>query len=195
MLSVLWALFVLPPQVLEWSGRGGAADWVVAMYDGLGYRGLVRQLRLAGLDDVYLIFGAAIVPSIVLVWWATRPALRALGWSGRALSWGWLAFAPFVALSYLNHPADAPLHLLWGAEAFVLLALFAWSIVVAIIAPRGAGIPLWVRVLVGGTALFGVGGTLLAGYWPHGTMLGIGALAIALALWRPVPAGERAPAG
>lgn len=185
-LSIVWAAAILPPQVLDWAGRGGSVWWAVAMYDGLGYRSLVRGLASVGLGDTYLVFGVAIVPTMLLVWWATRPALLALGWSGAVLSWGWFGLAPVTAISYLNHADDAPLRAIWGAEGFWLMALFLWGIVVAIVAPRRRGIPVWVRIVVGATVLFGIGGTLLGGYYPHGTMIGIGVQAVILALWAPV---------
>lgn len=185
-LSILWALFVLPPQVLDWSGRAGAPAWVTAMYDGLGYRGIGRWLAGIGLGDSYLVWGVAIVGSILLAWWAMRPASASLGWSGRVLDWGWIAFAVATVLGYLNWPEDAPLHALWGADGILLAAVLLWAVAAAIL---GREASTRIRVLTGLTPAFGVAGTLIAGYWPHSTMLGIGALAVLLALRRPAPAG------
>ena len=53
-------------------------------------------------------------------------------------------------LSYLNHPTDAPLHALWGAEGFALLVTGLWA-VFAGVAPRAAGVPAWERALIGST--------------------------------------------
>src|SRR5690606_17736393 len=72
-LAVLWTLFVLPPQVLDWSGRRGTFRWVVTQYDALGYLRLEGWLADRGLDDTYIVFGVAIVLSILLTWWAMRP--------------------------------------------------------------------------------------------------------------------------
>ena len=189
--AIVWILAILPPQLLEWSGRSGTPAWVLFLYDSLGYASLERAL---GSVDPYVLFGAGVVPAMLLVWWSLRPALRGLGWSGTALSWGWFALAPVTALSYLSAPEDSPLHVVWGAEGFWLLLLFAWAVLVAIVAPRGQGIPLWLRISVGLTVLFGVLGTLLATYYPHGTMLGIAAQAVVLARWPGVSRADAAAA-
>lgn len=110
--------------------------------------------------------------------------LVAMGVPGRVLAWAWLALAPVVALSYLNHPPSAPLHLLRGAEAFWFLAIFAWSPIAALMARR-RGLPRRVLVLVALTGVVGVLSTVVAGYWPHSTMLGIGLEAALLARWYP----------
>lgn len=198
-LATLWALLALPPQAVEWQrwwSSDAPSPWVRFLYDVLPYRVLERALAGAGLEDRYLVFGVAIVPAMVLAWWAMKGALDRLGPLGRALGWAWPALSVVTALSYLNHPSDAPLHLLWGTEAFVLAAIFLLSIIVAIAAPRRRGIPLWVRLLVAATPVIGIGATLAGGYWPHATMIGIGLQSIALASWRPRPsdpAGGRTP--
>lgn len=185
-LATIWALLALPPQAVEWQ-RWWASDsphtWVRWLYDALPYRALERALAAQGLDDRYLVFGVAIVPSMLLAWWAMNPALCRFGPLGRALSGGWLVLAPVTLLSYLNHPSDAPLHALWGAEAFVLAAIFLFSIVVAVAAARRRGVALRIRLLLAATPLIGIAATLAGGYWPHATMIGIGVQSIVLARW------------
>lgn len=181
LVAALWSLFVLPPQMVVWSGLGGTPAWLRWMNRAPVYDVLRDGLDDIGLTDHYLVFGVAIAPAMLLAWWAMSPALRTLGWSGRVLSVLWLVLGPLTALSYLNHDDGAPLRAIWGAELFALLTIGAWAIVAAAVAPRGRGIPVLRRVLVGATALFGIGGTLLGGYYPHGTMIGVGVLAACLA--------------
>jgi len=192
--AIVWILAILPPQLLDWSGRSGTPSWVLFLYDKLGYAGLLE--RLEGVDT-YVLFGAGVIPAALLVWWSLHPALREFGWSGKALSWGWFALAPVILVSYLATPEDSPIHVLWGAEAPWFLLLFAWAILAASIAPRGIGIPSWVRISVGLTLVFGAVGTILATYYPHGTIMGIAVQAILLARWQPSassPQGAQNPA-
>jgi hypothetical protein len=143
-----------------------------------------------GQPDFYLVFGAAASASFVLIWLATGPVLSVLGWSGRVLGWLILTGAPVTVLSYLNHPADAPLRPIWGAEAFVLIAIGLWAVVVAFAAPRTSGVPVWERLLLGSTLPVLVIATAALGYYPHGTLVGLGLEAAALAAWgaRAAPA-------
>ena len=99
------------------------------------------------------------------------------------MAWLIVAGAPITALSYLNTPREAPLHLFWGAEAFVLTAVGIAGIVAAITARSR-----WrfrVRILLGATMPLLVLGTLAAGYWPHGPLVVLGAEAIAVILAAP----------
>ncbi len=193
--AAVWALAVHPPVSLEWAGPDGAPDWIIAMARWPVYEALIDGVDAIGWTDHYLVFGAAIVPAMLLAWWALHAPLRGFGAWGAVLSAMWLLLCPVTLLSYLNHPEDAPLHGLWGAEAFVLIGAFALALLVGIVGGRTRRVPLLARVLVASTVLFGVGGTMLTGYYPHGTMIGIGALA-ALVAWsstRPVP--ELSPSG
>ena len=104
------------------------------------------------------------------------------------MAWLIVAGAPITALSYLNTPREAPLHLFWGAEAFVLTAVGIAGIVAAITARSR-----WrfrVRILLGATMPLLVLGTLAAGYWPHGPLVVLGAEAIAVILAAPKAAFE-----
>ncbi len=127
-----------------------------------------------------MLWGLAIVPAELLAWWAMHRGLRAFGGWGLALSATWLLVAPVTTLSYLNHDDGAPLRLLWGAEAFVLLAALVLAVVVAFTG-RGRPVRTVTRVIVGCTVVFGVVATLLTGYYPHGTYIGIGLLAALIA--------------
>jgi len=190
-LAIVWTLALLPPQLLEWSGRAGAPAWALWMFDHLGYASLMRMLE--GLDT-YVLFGAPVAVSVLLVWWSLRPALSALGWSGRALAWGWFGLAPVTVTSYLVGDGEGPLRFLWGAEAPWCLLLFVWAVVVALVAPRDRGVPRSVRLLVGLTAVFGAAGTILATYYPHGTVVGIAVQAMLIARWPVGPADDERPA-
>ena len=182
-LAALWAFVLLPPQHAVWSGAG-APPWIAAIDALPVYDGIRLWLTSIGLDDFYLVFGAAASVSFVLIWWATGPAFAELGWSGRVLGWLVLLSAPITLLSYLNHPADAPLHRLWGAEGFALLLIGLWALVV-VIATRSMPPPSWERVLLGFTLPILLIATLVFGYWPHGTLIGFGVEAAVLAAWAP----------
>jgi len=193
LVGTVWAFLLLPPQQAEWSGAD-APRWLQAL-DALPMYDQAREaLRAAGTADFYLVFGAASALSFVLIWLATLAAFAAAGWSGRVLGALVLIGAPLTFVSYLSHAEAAPLHALWGAEAFVLMAVGVWAVVVAIAAPRGR-IPVWERVLIGLTPAVVVASTLTLSYWPHGTLVGLGLEAAAIAAFGARPdAPPHAPA-
>ncbi|HET6673502.1 MAG TPA: hypothetical protein VFG92_09015 [Agromyces sp.] len=184
-LAALWAFVLLPPQHAVWSGAD-SPPWIAAI-DALPiYRELRQWLSSIGLDDFYLTFGAAASVSFILIWYATGPTFAVLGWSGRVLGWLVLLSAPITFLSYLNHPTDAPLHWLWGAEAFALLLIGLWAVVAAV-APRTSAIPVWETALLAATLPIVFMATIAFGYWPHGSLIGLGVEASVLAAWAPRP--------
>jgi hypothetical protein len=189
--AALWAFVLLPPQVAVWSGSD-FPTWIAAINALPVYDGIRLRLISAGLGDFYLVFGAAASLSFLLIWLATGPVFAALGWSGRVLGWLVLLAAPATLMSYLNHPTDAPLHGLWGAEGFALMLIGIWAVVVAIVAPRGRGIPGWERALLAATLPIIIVSTLAFSYWPHGTLIGLGLEAAALASWAPRGEARRA---
>ncbi|MFF2276475.1 hypothetical protein [Agromyces sp. NPDC058126] len=180
--ATAWAFFLLPPQQAVWSGAG-SPFWLAALDDSPVYEGLRAWLVAAGASDFYLVFGAAASLSFLLIWFATGPAFARFGWSGRVLGWIILAGAPITVLSYANHPVGAPLHWLWGAEGVTLLAIGVWALVVAILAPRDGSVPVWERLLLVVTLPVIVGSTVLLTYWPHGSLVGLGLMAVAFAAW------------
>ncbi|MBM7504904.1 hypothetical protein ACFPER_15490 [Agromyces aurantiacus] len=183
LIASAWAFLLLPPQQLAFSGAYAMPRWLFELDRLAGYDGVREALAALGWSDFYLVFGAAAALSFLLIWFATGPAFAALGWSGRVLG-GLVLFGGVVTvLSYLNHPADAPLRWIWGGEAFVLMAVGVWALVVAFVAPRDASIPRWERILLGLTLPILVAATLLLSYWPHGTLVGLGLEAAALAAW------------
>ncbi|MEI5582944.1 MULTISPECIES: hypothetical protein [unclassified Agromyces] len=183
LLAAAWAFVLLPPQLHAFAGAYAMPRWLFELHR-LGPYDAVRGWLVAnGQPDFYLVFGAAASTSFVLIWLATGPVLGALGWSGRVLGWLVLAGAPVTLLSYLNHPAEAPLRVLWGAEAFVLIAIGLWAVVAAFAAPRGSGVPVWERLLLGGTLPVLVIASAALGYYPHGTLVGLGLEAAVLAAW------------
>lgn len=189
LIAAAWAFILLPPQQHAFSGAYAMPAWLFALNRMSPYDTVREWLVANGQSDFYLVFGAAASASFLLIWLATGPAFAALGRSGRVLGWLVLAGAPVTLLSYLNHPSDAPLRFLWGAEAFVLIAIGLWSLVVAFAAPRGAGVPRWERVLLAATLPVLVLATLALSYYPHGTLVGLGLEAAVLAGW-----GARLPA-
>jgi hypothetical protein len=183
LLAAAWAFLLLPPQVHAFAGAYAMPRWLFEL-NRLGAYDVVRGWLVAnGQPDFYLVFGAAASASFVLIWLATRPVLDAVGWSGRVLGWLVFAGAPVTLLSYLNHAADAPLRGIWGAEAFVLIAIGLWAVVVAFAAPRDSGVPVWERLLLGATLPVLVIATAALAYYPHGTLVGLGLEAAALAAW------------
>lgn len=168
-LAGVWALFLLPPQLVDWAHGPG---WAIALNDSPFYRAVHALRESLGLDDIYAVFGSAIAVSMVLLWWATAPVLTWLGWSGRVFSAVLLALAPVTVVSYLSHEESAPLHFLWGAEGFGLILLGVLGIVVAV-ATRADGVRWWLRLLFGATLLIEVAFTWALVYYPHGTVVGL----------------------
>lgn len=192
--AALWSFVLLPPQQHAFSGAYAMPKWLFDL-DRLPVYDAARDwLVSVGLPDFYIAFGAAASVSFILVWFAAGPPLAGLGWSGRVLSWLILAGAPITVLSYLSTPTTAPTHWLWGAEGPLLVLIGLWAIVVAFAAPRRSGVRVWERLLVGFTLPILAGATLLLSYWPHGTLVGLGLEAAALAAWgaRPATAGAEA---
>lgn len=183
--AALWAFFLLPPQQAVWSGSGALPEWLMVLERLPVYDGIRLQLQSIGQADLYLVFGSAVSLSFVLLWFATGPVLATLGAPGRALGALLLLGAPITALSYLNHAEDAPLHALWGAEAFLLIGIGIWAFVAALIAGRRAEVPRWERLLLGMTLPILVASTVVLTYWPHGTLVGLGIEVCAIAAWGP----------
>lgn len=177
-LGGLWALVTLPFPATEF---------------GVPLRGWVFHFRpyfwaREAVHDPYIVFGALSALSFLAIGLALLPDLRRAGWGGAVMAWLIVAGAPITALSYLNTPREAPLHFLWGAEAFVLTAVGIAGIVAAITARSRWR--LRVRILLGATMPLLVLGTLAAGYWPHGPLVVLGAEAIAVILAAPKAAFE-----
>jgi hypothetical protein len=179
-LAGLWALFLLPPQLMAWYD---APPLAVALDGTALYRGVHQALAAIGLRDDYMVFGAAISLSFALLWLATGPVLTWLGWTGRVFSVILLLLAPLTLLSYLNHPETAPLHLLWGGEAFGLIALGVAGVLAAF--SRAPGVRAWERGLLAATLPVAAGSTVLFSYWPHGSVVGLAAQACVLAAFAP----------
>lgn len=143
--------------------------------------------------DPYIVFGALASLSFMAIGLALLPDLRRAGWGGALMAWLIIAGAPVTAISYLNTPSEAPLHFLWGAEAFVLIAVGLAGILAAITA--ASRWRLWVRMVLALTLPLLVAGTLASGYWPHGPLvvLGLEAIAVILAAPRAADSAQTAP--
>ncbi|WP_169581564.1 MULTISPECIES: hypothetical protein [Microbacterium] len=179
----LWALAILPFP---------ASEFGVPWYDWV-FRYRAYFWAREAVHDPYIVFGALAAISFLVIGLAVLPDLRRTGWGGTAMAWLIISGAPVTALSYVNTPKDAPLHFLWGAEAFVLIAVGLAGIVAAITA--GSRWRLWVRIMLGLTLPLMVAGTLATGYWPHGPLmvLGIEAVVIILAAPRDAAPGSVSP--
>jgi hypothetical protein len=169
----LWALAILPLPATEF----GVPLWTWV------FRYRVYFWAREAVHDPYIVFGALAALSFLAIGLALLPDLRRAGWGGALMAWLVIAGAPVTALSYLNTPTEAPLHFLWGAEAFVLIAVGLAGILAAVTA--GWRWPLWVRIVLGLTLPLLVGGTLATGYWPHGSLAVLGTEAIAIILAAP----------
>jgi hypothetical protein len=183
LLAAAWSFVLLPPQQHAFSGAYAMPRWQLELNRIPPYEAARDWLVANGQPDFYLVFGAAASASFVLIWLASGPAFATLGWSGRALGWLVLAGAPVTLLSYLNHPDGSPMRALWGAEAFVLMAIGLWAVVVAFAAPRSAAVPAWERILLACTMPVLVIATLGFAYYPHGSLVGLGLEAAVLAAW------------
>ncbi|MWB97019.1 hypothetical protein [Agromyces seonyuensis] len=180
LLAGLWSLVLLPLMHLEFSGSG-MPGWATDVLDLAPYDALVTAT--ADLDG-YFLYGSLAAVSFALLWFATGPVLARLGWSGRVLGALLLAGAPVTVLSYVSWPEDAPLHPIWGAEGLLLIVIGAWGFIIAAVAPRER-VPLWERLVVGLTLVVAALATVLLGYWPHGTLVGLSVEFAALAAWAP----------
>ncbi|MHC2999321.1 hypothetical protein [Microbacterium sp. HJ5] len=172
-LGALWALVILPFP---------ASEFGVAIWDWVFRHRVYFAVREA-VDDPYIVFGALAALSFLAIGLALLPDVRRARWGGATMGWLIIAGAPVTALSYLNTPKDAPLHLLWGAEAFVLIAVGLAGILAAVTAGRSWR--LWVRIVLGLTLPLLVAGTLATGYWPHGPLIVLGLEAIVIILAAP----------
>ena len=182
-LGGLWALVILPFPATEFGVP--LWDWV------FHYRAYFWARE--AVHDPYIVFGALAALSFLAIGLALLPDLRRAGWGGAVMAWLVIAGAPVTALSYLNTPTEAPLHFLWGAEAFVLIAVGLAGILAAVTA--GSRWRLWVRIVLGTTLPLLVAGTLVTGYWPHGplVLLGVEAIAVILAAPSAADSAETAP--
>lgn len=172
-LGALWALAILPLPATEF----GVPSWSWV------FRYRVYFWAREAVHDPYIVFGALAALSFVAIGLALLPDLRRAGWGGEIMVWLVIAGAPVTALSYLNTPKDAPMHFLWGAEAFVLIAVGLAGIFAAVTA--GSRWSLWVRIMLGLTLPVLVAGLLATGYWPHGPLVGLGVEATAIILAAP----------
>ncbi|WP_194397166.1 hypothetical protein [Microbacterium atlanticum] len=177
----LWALLILPFPATEF----GVTLWSWV------FRYRAYFWAREGVHDPYIVFGALAAVSFLAIGLALLPDLRRAGWGGAVMAWLVILGAPVTALSYLNTPQEAPLHALWGAEAFVLIAVGLAGILAAVTA--GPGWPLWVRMMLGLTLPVLVVGTLATGYWPHGPLVLLAVEAIAIILAAPPTQGSGRP--
>lgn len=185
-LAATWALFLLPPELVAWDGLGAPAIahrlTEAAPYD------LLRELGDAlGLGD-YELFGPLVAVSFLCAGLAVLVVGRVAGRWTRALGWVSVLGAPVTVLSYLASDAEHPLHAMWGSELFVLLAMGVVGVVAGIRARRTHRMPRWWTVLLGATLLVLVAGTLLLGYYPHGSLVAFGVAVAVLAVALPVSA-------
>lgn len=182
-LAGVWALFLPPPQLLAWYD---APAWAIALDRSAFYRGVHHFVAGLGLYDDYLVFGSAISISMVLLWWSTGPVMAWLGWTGRLFSAILLLLAPLTFLSYLNHGDSSPLRFLWGSEGLCLIVLGVAGILAAVVS-RAPLVRPWQRVLLAATIPIEVAFTMILGYWPHGTVVGLALQACVLAAFAPRP--------
>ncbi len=164
----VWAAVLLPLPATVW----GVTQWAWVV----DYPVYVWARQWAA--DTYITFGALSSLSFLAVGIALFPDLRRARWGGIVMAWLIILGAPMTALSYLNTPVTAPLHFLWGWEAYVLLGVGAGGIAAA--ATAGPRWGIGVRTILGLTFLFVVVGTIGLGYWPHGSLVVLALEAVAV---------------
>lgn len=158
-LGGLWAALLLPLPATVW----GVTQWAW-LFDQPMY---VWARQWAA--DPYITFGALSSLSFLAVGAALFPDLRRARWGGIVMAWLIILGAPLTALSYLNTAVAAPLHFLWGWEAYALLGVGVSGIAAA--ATAGPRWGIGVRTVLGMTFLILVVGTIALGYWPHGSLV------------------------
>ncbi len=189
MTGAAWALFLLPQQLVAWDGQK-APSWARSV-DSLPVYGLIRDLDGPGGLELYAWAGVLLVPAWILIGWPLLGYGKLPGVVGALFLLG----APVSVASYLAESAPAPWQSLWGAEIFVLLAI-PLAAVAAAISARARHFPTWWWALMACTLLVTVGSTAAFGYFPHGTLVGLGAEVGVLALLPIAPRhGGRDPAG
>ena len=107
-LGGLWALAILPFPATEF----GVPLWTWV------FRYRPYFWAREQVHDPYIVFGALSALAFLAIGLALLPDLRRAGWGGAVMAWLIIAGAPVTAISYLNTPNEAPLHVMWGAEAF-----------------------------------------------------------------------------
>ena len=158
-LGGLWAALLLPLPATVW----GVTQWAW-LFDQPMY---VWARQWAA--DPYITFGALSSLSFLAVGAALFADLRRARWGGIVMAWLIIVGAPLTALSYLNTAVAAPLHFLWGWEAYALLGVGAGGIAAA--ATAGPRWGIGVRSVLGMTFLILGVGTIALGYWPHGSLV------------------------
>ena len=172
-LGGLWAALTLPLVATAF----GSAQWVW-VFD---YPVYLEARQWAG--NPYAVFGALVSLSFLIIGIALAPDLRRARLGGLVMTLLIIIGAPVTALSYLNSSERAPLHFTWGWEFFVLVAVGISGIAAA--ATAGRRWRIGVRVLLGMTLLILIAGTLLLGYWPHGSLVFLAVEAIVIIATAP----------
>ncbi len=194
LLGAIWALFLLPPQLVEWDGLAAPAS-VWSLHES-GLYDWWRYLDGAGGLDAYAWSGVLLVPAWLLI---GLPLVRYRHRAGRAVALvGGVTVlgAPVCTVSYLAAETSGWWRVLWGVEAPLLLLLALTALVAAPLALRRHRVPPWWAALLGATVLVLVASTLLLGYYPHGSLVGLGLEVAALALLPTgAPTLEGEPAG
>jgi hypothetical protein len=179
LLGATWSAFLLPPQLVVWSGLA-APEWIWRL-EGTVLYDWWRLLDGLGGRDAYAWSGLVLAPAWLLV---GVPLLRLGSRAGRAVGLVGvvtLLGAVVCAASYLAAEATGPVRLLWGAEAPWLLLLGVTALVAGPLAVVRHGMPRWWGGLLAATLLVLAAGTLALTYYPHGALVALGLEVAALA--------------
>ncbi|HEY5981012.1 MAG TPA: hypothetical protein VIT41_15415 [Microlunatus sp.] len=185
-----WSAFLLPPQLLTWSGSG-APDWADRLAGASPYRAIRRVAATQGVFDDYALFGSLVAPSFLVIGLALWRALGSTGRWTRIMAIVTMLGTPIVILSYTGHAATGLWRSFWGTEIFVLLAIGLCAIPASILAYQHGRLAGWRFGLLISTLLVLITSTVLLTYWPHGTLVGYGIEVALLAApsMRPTPPG------
>lgn len=190
--AALWAAFLLPPQLVAWSSAD-APSWARDLADAGVYDGMLQLADMVGLTDPYMVFGAGVAPSFLLIGLAMFGTMHHLGRSGLVVRVLTLLGALLVVVSYAAAGTELPWRYLWGSEGPLLLAIGVAGSVAGIVAYR-RGYPRRWSLLLASTLAVIVASTVLFGYFPHGTLIGFGGQVAALGWGAPTrPPRRRLP--
>ncbi len=177
-----WAVLTLPLVAIGWSW-----PWI----DALGHAEPYRSIGDALPGDPYTVGGSLAAVAFLAIGLALLPDLRHASGGGRALAWLVIAGAVVSPLSYLGSPEDSPLHVLWGSESYLLMAIGAAGVAAGCTAGRR-----WSRssrLLLAATLLVLVAGAAAFGYYPHGCLAALSIEAAVLVLRAPASGPRIAP--
>ena len=181
--GALWAAFLLPPELLNWAGAD-TPGWVQSVAQAPVYDAIATAGRALGLSDPYFVFGAGVAPAFLLIGLSLYRTVRRIGWSGRLLAVLTISGTVLTPVSYAASGWDGAWGSLWGIEGPLLMLIGVVGLVAGVAAIRQTTRRSWAWLLAA-TPVVVVMSTVAFGYYPHGTLIGLGVQAAALSHLSP----------